>query len=863
MKISRTSLILTSIILTLLALVALALVALATTLMPSAPSARALSGATNLEPTPPALDADLYVVRAYYDNYQMVNDLSTWTEPWEVYSDLGFVVLGVSRADLNLLQVLGFRVEIDEEMTRALTEPRPTGPETGVGGYPTIPGYACYRTVEGTFMTAEDLVTNYPTLAQWVDAGDSWEKTQDINVGYDMMVLILTNQNIPGPKPKLMITSSIHAREYTPAELSTRFAEYLISNYGTNPDATWLLDHHEIHLMLHANPDGRKWAESGYSWRKNTNEAYCGSTSPNRGADLNRNFSYLWNCCGGSSGNQCDLTYRGPSAASEPEVQAIQNYLRAIFPDQRGSAVGDPAPADATGVYLDLHSYSRLVLWPWGGYNTPTANGSAFQTLGRKFAYFNAYTPVQSYELYPTDGTTVDFGYGDLGVASFVFELGNNFFESCSYFESTLLPQNLNALLYAAKTVRTPYLTPQGPEALSLTLSDTSVPQGTPVTLNATLNDTRFNNTQGSEPVDQIAAAEYYLDVPSWITTTVPVAYPMSPVDGNFNTSIENATAVIDTSTLAPGQHLIYVRGQDNDANAYWGPPTAIFLTIEAPLAEETLTKTVSVPTVQPGEIFTYTLSYQMEVAGANTYTLTLRDELPDGLTILTDTILLNGLPAPELYNPATDVLEVTQTGAVTGAYALNLTLQATADPALPGTEIANHFTTTLTLDANPATQQTSNVATITLLPATDPWLALEKTASVPSTSPGGTFTYTLSAQVILTGTHAYTLTLLDLLPAEVTVLTETILLDGVPAPWLYHPATHAISATLTGNFTAFVQPDITFVVLVHPSAPLIPLTNTLTGSAWVDAHPALYGGDATVLVPVYTSVYLPVIFKP
>ena len=136
-----------------------------------------------------------------------------------------------------------------------------------------------------------------------MDAGDSWEKVTAGGLpGYDMKVLKLTNSAVPGPKPKLFITAAIHAREYTTAELVTRFAEYLVNNYGTNADATWILDHHEIHIMLHTNPDGRKQAETGLSWRKNTNQNYCGVTSTSRGADLNRNFAFQWGCCGGSSG---------------------------------------------------------------------------------------------------------------------------------------------------------------------------------------------------------------------------------------------------------------------------------------------------------------------------------------------------------------------------------------------------------------------------------------------------------------------------------------------------------------------------------------------------------------------------------
>ena len=63
--------------------------------------------------------------------------------------------------------------------------------------------------------------------------------------GYDLQVLRLTNSATPGPKPKLFVHGAIHAREYTTAELVTRFGEELVAGYGIDPDATWLLDHHD------------------------------------------------------------------------------------------------------------------------------------------------------------------------------------------------------------------------------------------------------------------------------------------------------------------------------------------------------------------------------------------------------------------------------------------------------------------------------------------------------------------------------------------------------------------------------------------------------------------------------------------
>ena len=295
------------------------------------------------------------------------------------------------------------------------------------------------------------------------------------------------------------------------------FARQLLSGYGKDADATWILDHHEVHLLLQTNPDGRKKAETGLSWRKNTNQNYCGANSNNRGADLNRNFSQSWNVTGGSgsSGNGCAETYRGPTAGSEPETQAVESYIRSLWPDRRGPNLGDGAPADTSGIHLDIHSYSELVLWPWGETKQVAPNGVAMQTLGRKFAWFNGYTPQQSVGLDPTDGTSDAPSYGELGVAAFTFELGTSFFQSCTVFENTIKPKNLPALLYAAKVVRTPYLTPAGPDVTSVKLSNKAatkgVAAGTPVTLTASVTDTRFSTRKGIEPTQAIAAAEAFI----------------------------------------------------------------------------------------------------------------------------------------------------------------------------------------------------------------------------------------------------------------------------------------------------------------------------------------------------------------
>jgi carboxypeptidase T len=54
--------------------------------------------------------------------------------------------------------------------------------------------------------------------------------------------MVVTNENIAGPKPRFFLMGAIHAREYATAELAIRFAEQLVEGYGTDPEATWLLD---------------------------------------------------------------------------------------------------------------------------------------------------------------------------------------------------------------------------------------------------------------------------------------------------------------------------------------------------------------------------------------------------------------------------------------------------------------------------------------------------------------------------------------------------------------------------------------------------------------------------------------------
>ena len=103
-------------------------------------------------------------------------------------------------------------------------------------------------------------------------------------------------------------------------EMATRFIQYLLTNYGTDGDATWLLDEHEIIIVPILNPDGRKIAETGLLKRKNTNNLTGGCTGTLTGIDLNRNYSFWWGTVNMPTDPPCGETWPGLSAASEPEI---------------------------------------------------------------------------------------------------------------------------------------------------------------------------------------------------------------------------------------------------------------------------------------------------------------------------------------------------------------------------------------------------------------------------------------------------------------------------------------------------------------------------------------------------------------
>lgn len=214
----------------------------------------------------------------------------------------------------------------------------------------------------------------------------------------------ITGPDLPGnPKnarPQLMFNGCQHAREWISPMTVMFFADQLIAGYGTDQRITDILNNAEIILIPIVNPDGYDYTwTTNRLWRKNRRTNGDGSF----GVDPNRNWGYQWGGEGAST-LPSDETYRGPSAFSEPETQHLRDFVLAN-PRMRAS--------------IDFHSYSQLILSPWGWTSALPPDAAIFDQLNSDIrsaiASVNGlfYTAGPIYTtIYPASGGACDWNYG-------------------------------------------------------------------------------------------------------------------------------------------------------------------------------------------------------------------------------------------------------------------------------------------------------------------------------------------------------------------------------------------------------------------------------------------------------------------
>ncbi|MFJ7270110.1 M14 family metallopeptidase [Streptomyces sp. NPDC099050] len=272
---------------------------------------------------------------------------------------------------------------------------------------------ALYHNYAEASAEIDQRIAQYPSIMSKRVIGKSYQ-------GRDLVAIkISDNVATDEAEPEVLFTAHQHAREHLTVEMALYLLKEFGSKYGTDARVTNAVNGREIWIIPDLNPDGGEYdiASGSYrSWRKNR-QPNAGSSYV--GTDENRNWNYKFGCCGGSSSSKSSETYRGPAAESTPEVKAVSDFVRS-------RVIGGKQQITAA---IDFHTYSELVLWPFGWTYNDTAPGltaddlAVFKKIGTSMAASNGYTPEQSSDLYITDGTIDDWLWGDQKIFGYTFEM--------------------------------------------------------------------------------------------------------------------------------------------------------------------------------------------------------------------------------------------------------------------------------------------------------------------------------------------------------------------------------------------------------------------------------------------------------
>jgi len=304
----------------------------------------------------------------------------------------------------------------------ALALPVP-GRAATTSGFPV--GYGGYHTYAEMVDELDAVVAEHPDIAAKIALPPTGATSYE---GRTIWALkISDNVGADEDEPEVLFDSLTHAREHLTVEMDLHLIHLLTDNYRANEGnidtqlearATDIVNSLEIWVVPMLNPDGGEWdiATSDFrNWRKNRQPVADGV----RGIDLNRNFSFKWACCGGSTGRPGSLYYRGQRPWQAPEAAAMRDFVLS-------RVVGGRQQIRAS---ISWHSFNEEIMWPYGYTyaNLPRTMSAddltAFRALGEGMAELNGYTAQQLSDLYIQDGTSIDWLYGDQRIFAFIIEL--------------------------------------------------------------------------------------------------------------------------------------------------------------------------------------------------------------------------------------------------------------------------------------------------------------------------------------------------------------------------------------------------------------------------------------------------------
>ena len=206
-------------------------------------------------------------------------------------------------------------------------------------------------------------------------------------------------------EPQMFYTSSIHGDETTGYVLMLHLIDHLLSNYGTDPDITDMINNTEIFINPLANPDG--------TYHGGNSTVYGAVRYNANSIDLNRNYP------------DPQFGQHPDGNAWQPETVAFMNY----------------ATINRFSLSTNFHGGSEVFNYPWDTWSKLTADDDWWQFVGREWAdTVHKYSPA---------GYFTDFNNGITnGYAWYTLNGGRqdymNYFQNCR--EVTVEISNIKTL---------------------------------------------------------------------------------------------------------------------------------------------------------------------------------------------------------------------------------------------------------------------------------------------------------------------------------------------------------------------------------------------------------------------------------
>lgn len=349
------------------------------------------------EPALTRFDGDS-VVRVYVENDAQLATIEELTnDVWSHRFGVGPVDIRVSLAGRATLDALGWDYDVLIPDVQALvdTQPRGVNANAGVGGL-----FDDYQPLDVVHQHLLTLANQRPDLAERIQIGTSLRNRA-------MYVIHITGPGDSSDRPDVFIHAGIHAREWITVASVLYLADRLVNDYDSDSYVQRVVDQANWYIMPVMNPDGYAYSwTNNRLWRKNRRSSF--------GVDLNRNYDVNWGGIG-SSGNPGSQTYHGSGPFSEPETQVVRDFVLSL-----PNFVG----------YFDVHSYSQLLMWPWGPTPALPADNEKYEAIGQEMVKLirdvngRTYVPGPIYTtIYPVSGGSIDWAYQDTGAFSLTFEL--------------------------------------------------------------------------------------------------------------------------------------------------------------------------------------------------------------------------------------------------------------------------------------------------------------------------------------------------------------------------------------------------------------------------------------------------------